>query len=420
MGADKTYRNTTIILIIGIVCFLLWFQFFRIENENNDPNNTELDAPDIGASAAIAVQAATAKRDKLIMRISANGRTRAKKQLTLTSQITGIINEITVKEGQEVVSGDLLLMLDDTDYALDLREAEDQLTSATIEYGLQLGIQQGHESSNSAENPLDIHSSENKLKQAKKDFAANEITRPELQLVEQELVAAKIFNSPDKRKLIALNKGLSSALIKRDKANLQFERTKFLAPFSGYIGDIKVVVGMQVTPGTDCLTLVDLNKLLIDIEILESEMAMVRVGRKAEAMFTAFPGEKFPGTVISVNPLIDPEKKTRKATIQLENRDHKIIPGMYSFVKLETQIYKDRLLVPKEAIVLRDQRPVVFIARKSTDGNLRAVWSYVDIGLKNEEYVEILSSRFDLKDGEQVVVSNHYTMIHDALIRIVE
>ena len=70
--------------------------------------------------------------------------------------------------------------------------------------------------------------------------------------------------------------------------------------------------------------------------------------------------------------------------------------------------------------MLRDQRPVVFIARKSTDGNLRAVWSYVDIGLKNEEYVEILSSRFDLKDGEQVVVSNHYTMIHDALIRIVE
>lgn len=420
MGAEKTYRNTTIILALGIVAFLLWFQFLRNENGANTSENTEIDAPDIRAGAAIPVQAAIAKRDKLIIRISANGRTRAENQLVLKSQVTGLVKEIAVIEGQRVVAGDLFLALDDTDFLLDLRDAEEKLTSATIEYGLQLGLRQANVSIDSAENLLDFDNTQTRLQQAIDDFTAGKITKPQLQLIEQEYAAAEIFNKADKRTLIAVRNGLNSAIINRDKAKLQFERTKLKAPFSGFVGDVKLTPGSQVTPGADCLTLVDLDNLLIDIEILESEMALVKVGRKAEATFTAFPSQKFSGRVISVNPLIDPEKKTRRATVRLPNKDHKLIPGMYSFVKLEAQIYQDRLVVPKEAIVLRDQRPVVFIARESSDGNLRAVWSYVDIGLQNEEYVEILSSRFDLKVGEQVVVSNHYTMIHDALIKIVE
>ena len=62
------------------------------------------------------------------------------------------------------------------------------------------------------------------------------------------------------------------------------------------------------------------------------------------------------------------------------------------------QIFKDRLLVPKDAILIRDQRKLLFIVR---DG--LAKWCYVETGLENEKYVEILSSTFDLKPGELVI-----------------
>ncbi|RME01850.1 MAG: efflux RND transporter periplasmic adaptor subunit, partial [Calditrichaeota bacterium] len=159
---------------------------------------------------------------------------------------------------------------------------------------------------------------------------------------------------------------------------------------------------------------------LIDVEILESELAEVEQGRRATAVFSAYPGETFQGKIVAVNPLIDPERKTRRATVLLPNTRRRLLPGMHGTVKLEAKVYHNRLLVPREAVVLRDQRPVVFIARKDAEGNWRAVWSYVDLGLQNETYVEIVNSRFGLKAGEPVIVSNHYTMVHDARIRIVE
>ncbi|MFQ5637297.1 MAG: hypothetical protein ACE5IR_04810 [bacterium] len=69
-------------------------------------------------------------------------------------------------------------------------------------------------------------------------------------------------------------------------------------------------------------------------------------------------------------------------------------------------------MVPKEAILICDQRKLVFIVR---DG--LAKWCYVETGLENEKYVEILDSTFGLKLGERVITSEHYTLVHDARVR---
>ncbi|MDQ7054222.1 MAG: efflux RND transporter periplasmic adaptor subunit [candidate division KSB1 bacterium] len=205
-----------------------------------------------------------------------------------------------------------------------------------------------------------------------------------------------------------------------EKARLNLQRTTVVAPFSGAVANVKIHPGMPLQAGAECLTLVDLDSLLIDIDILESEIARVHIGRQAKAFFSAFPGKGFQGRVYSINPVVDAEKKTSRATILLPNPKQMLLPGMHGTVKLDARIYRNRFLVPREAVVLRDQRPVVFIARKDVEGKWRAVWSYVEIGLQNEEYVEIQSSRFNLKEGEPVIISNHYTMVHDARIRLVE
>jgi multidrug efflux pump subunit AcrA (membrane-fusion protein) len=73
------------------------------------------------------------------------------------------------------------------------------------------------------------------------------------------------------------------------------------------------------------------------------------------------------------------------------------------------------LLVPQDAVLIRDDRPLVF--KRDDD---RAKWLYVDIGLQNDEWVEILSvhSGGSLAPGDEVVVSDHLTLAHEAKIKV--
>ena len=90
---------------------------------------------------------------------------------------------------------------------------------------------------------------------------------------------------------------------------------------------------------------------------------------------------------------------------------------MFVRAAIAGEVFADRLLVPREAIVTRDGRPVVFKVE-----NGRALWVYVQLGRQNDRLVEI--ERIDqggpLDPGTQVVVSNHLTLTHDAKVKVKE
>ena len=87
------------------------------------------------------------------------------------------------------------------------------------------------------------------------------------------------------------------------------------------------------------------------------------------------------------------------------------------FVRAEIAgvVFHDKLLAPKPALLIRDNRPLVF----KRDGD-RAKWLYVTVGLENDEWVEILQvhSGGSLAPGDEVVVSDHLTLAHEAKIKI--
>jgi len=98
--------------------------------------------------------------------------------------------------------------------------------------------------------------------------------------------------------------------------------------------------------------------------------------------------------------------------IELNNPAGKIKPGMFAQARLDAEIYTNRLLVPKEAILVRDQRKLVF----TVEGGL-AKWCYVETGFENDDYVEIKSG---IAEGDSVIISGHYTLSHDAKIKITD
>ena len=78
-------------------------------------------------------------------------------------------------------------------------------------------------------------------------------------------------------------------------------------------------------------------------------------------------------------------------------------------------MYHDKLLAPKSALLIRDNRTLVF----KKEGDL-AKWLYVDTGLENDDWVEILAvhSGGSLAPGDLVVVSDHLTLAHEARISV--
>jgi membrane fusion protein (multidrug efflux system) len=122
-----------------------------------------------------------------------------------------------------------------------------------------------------------------------------------------------------------------------------------------------------------------------------------------------------PVRVSVVNPRIDTDSRTCKVLFRFENPSTRIRPGMFVRAEIATQILPDMLLVPKEAVLERDKRPLVF----KLEGEL-AQWVYVETGDRNDLYVEItgVAPGTTLEADDQVVVSDHLTLAHEALIKI--
>ena len=95
------------------------------------------------------------------------------------------------------------------------------------------------------------------------------------------------------------------------------------------------------------MTVVDLNPIKVEVQVLEAEIRYLSEGRRASVTFAAFPDETFNGRVETINPVVNPDDRTARVTVVLENADGRIKPGMYARVALEAQYYPDRILVPR-------------------------------------------------------------------------
>jgi len=88
---------------------------------------------------------------------------------------------------------------------------------------------------------------------------------------------------------------------------------------------------------------------------------------------------------------------------------------MFARALIAGERFEDRLLVPREAILTRDERPLLF---KVEDN--RAKWLYVELGESNDDMVAITGvlQGGTLEPGDRVIVSDHLTLAHDAKIKV--
>jgi RND family efflux transporter MFP subunit len=287
--------------------------------------------------------------------------------------------EVPVREGSWVTAGDIIARIDPVEYEISRKEAQGALEQAEASYqDLTLGDET--------------------------------IDDPDVLAVRQ--AQARIRS------------GLAGAEARLEQAEYNLEKTMIRAPYSGRLANLVVDVGARLSANDSVATVVDLSSIDVDVQVLESEMAALNVGRDASVTFTAFPGEHFQAEVVTVNPVVDPVSHVGRATVRLRNPGARILPGMHAEVRVAGRLYEDRVSVPKEAIVERSRREVVFVFEPESEGSStgRAKWRYVTTGLENEEAIEVVPSEDtdELVEGEIVLVGGHTTLTHDAMVRLAE
>ncbi len=329
---------------------------------------------------AIPVQGAEVVRDTLVLYRSGEGQAAADRQAVMLAQGSGRVREVRVRENQPVGAGAVLLVIDPTEYELAVSEAEAGLRAAEASYR-------------------------------------------ELTLSDDRMIIDPAIREERDRAARARS-GLDAAEVRLKRAQIELGRTRVEAPFPGRVASVKIVPGQWVRVGDELLTVVDVDPIRIEVQVLEGDVRFLAVGRRADVELTAFPGERVVGRIETINPVVDRQTRMAKVTVSVPNANGRILPGMFARVSLEAERFPDRLLVPRSAILERDGRTMLFVLKGDRRGG-SAEWRYVCPGLQNDVLVEILpaetcSEQQTVAPGEIVLTGGHYTLIHDAPVRLVE
>ncbi len=396
-----------IFLILGIIALIV-LVYALIPSENKEEEAKKTSEINYGKLDEVVFNVITKEviKGDLIKSISANGLVKAFNELDMVSNITGYIDKIYIYEGKPVNKGDLLLKFDDKEYKIAISEAEVNLMNAKIEYGF---------ISREEVQNIDLKTADSirtKLALLETKLKNKEISEDEYLNTKEKLDLALIFTGA-KRDEVLLNKsGMTTALNLLNRARLNFSYTEIIAPFNGVVADFNLVDKQRINAGEKLFKLLDISKLKVEVGILENEIANIKVGNNAEVKLIALPGKTFRGKVININPLIDPETKTCRVTVEIPNSDRIIKPGMFASVNIESEILKNRILIPKEALLVRDKRNLVFTA----EDNL-AKWHYIQIGEQNDKFIEVIEG---VIPGDKVIVEGHYNLAHDSNIKTIE
>jgi multidrug efflux pump subunit AcrA (membrane-fusion protein) len=403
---NKLYIGFTVILI-AVASVLA----FRPGSKSNDEKLKELKDQAETKKSFVKVKTKELSLAPLIMYINTTGTAGAEKTVEIYPQISGFVKKIFVKDNSYVKKGDVLFTIDNQQYELNFMSAEDNLLKAKIEYGMRKD-QLKNEALGDDRTRLN-----SEIKKLDEKLKSGQIAKDVYDQSVLDLEVEYLFSKGGSSEVLRSSTGLTQAMINYKKAKLDLEYTTVKANQDGFVSDLKITEGQYLSGGTKCMSLVDYKEIKMDIPVLESEISQIREGRKVEVRFEAMKDTVFTGTVSSISPIVDRASGTGMAHVIIPNRDLLIKSGMSGTVKIDGRIYNDRAIVPNEAILTRDNRKLVFIA-----DNGKAKWIYVNTGLSNYNFTEIILEEKDpkLKLGDRIIVTNNYTLAHDADIIVTD
>ena len=387
-------KNKVLYSIIALLTIMLASQsetvtgFFQADHvEAKDRFQAEAVKP-VPADTRKPVAIRQVNKGPLVREVVSYGYVSTTRTAEITAQVSARINRLLIQEGDWVEQGDTVVELEDNLLRIAQRQAQEELDKALTKYA------------NIAFFTSDLGNRDQVLNRLGVDSTnANDVE------------SFRLIFSKSRKELAADQVGLDEARLKLKRAKIELEHAIIGAPFAGYVSEVVVDRSDFVNKGDVVARVVSLDRLRLEMDVLETEIRHIRLGARAEIELAALPQKAVSGRVVSVNPTIDAEHRTCRVLIEIDNPDRAVRPGMFADVRVEAARYKDRLLVPREALLTRADRKVVFVYEGG-----RAKWRYVETGEETDDMVEV---REGLAARDTLITAGHFNLAHNAEVIVV-
>ena len=292
--------------------------------------------------------------------IVSNGKIEAKQKSNLRFKISNIIASIKVKNGQKVNKGQLLAILENDiannqveKTSIAFEKAKSQLQEEKINYGL--------DNRDSLSNPQVLRN-------------------------------------------LKMRSGYLEAENALKNARFEYNQSFIRTPFSGIIASIEIKAGDYITSNEVFCILIDQKQFTVKFSILENELSLVKINQQVTIALFSNIENTYSGIITEINPLVD-ENGLVQVKANISNVDDSLLDGMSVKIHCKRPL-ENIIVIPKEALVLRSNREVVFTVE---DG--LAKWNYVEVQDENSYSYAIKSG---LKLGDTIIISGNMNLSHGA------
>lgn len=328
----------------------------------------------VAEEKSVVVRTQPVKLQSIRPKIESIGTLNAYEEITISSQVDGILKLCNVREGTMVSRGNLLALVDDIDYRLEVRRDEAAVKQA-----------------------------EATLVNAQQEYQRKEA------LLKEELVTRQQFDD------ISTRRALADADVDRAKAALSLAReklakTKVVSPLNAFVKEKKVSAGDYVRNGTPLYSLIQVEPMKLNFTVPERDISRLKKEQQVQFTLDALPGKPFSGIVKTIYPNLEEKTRTLQVEAIVNNKDKILKPGSFAKVTLFTGEPRDSVLIPITSLQYDDGKVKVFIVQAE-----RAKEVFVKTGAKYGEMMEITEG---LKGDETLVVAGQQNLAEGVKVNV--
>lgn len=374
----------------------------------------------------------------IIETVSANGKIQPETELKITSDVSGEIVELFIKEGEQVKKGQLLCRIRPDIYESAFERVNASVNSSKA--NLKTTIAQ------LAQAQANLDNAESNYNRNKKLLEQKAISQQEFDVIKASYQSAKANVDGLVESIKAADYNVRSLEASLKEANSNLDKTYIYAPVDGTVSKLNVekgerVVGVQGLQGTEILRLANLNEMEASVEVNENDIIRIHKNDTTIIEVDAYTGKKFKGIVteiansanttgISIDQVTNFVVKIRVlresySFLTNETNLAPFRPGMSASVEIQTMRASNIITVPIPAVTTRNADSLKTVDTESEDlvvkndkaekiknkkeeikecifvnDNGKAKMVYVTTGIQDNDYIEIKSG---IKVGDEII-----------------
>jgi RND family efflux transporter MFP subunit len=338
------------------------------------------DTPAPGAAAqtprAMPVRSASVERRDIVESLTVTGTLRPRAEVKIIAEVTARLDRVLKDEGSAVKKGELVAVLDETDYRLTLQRAEAALAVADA----------------------------NRAHAAAERDRANSLLKTG-GITDKDHLAAQVNLQVAEASL-----GQSKAEVAIAQQNIT--RTRIIAPFAGHIANKLADAGSVLPSGTAIFSLVDDAVLEFRGSVPSSDYAKVRVGAPVSLTVDGLPDETIAGQITRIAPMVQERNRSFELVARVPGQE-RLVGGMFARAAVKVREIKDALLVPPSAVLREGAEPGAGQIFVVTNG--KAERRTIALGVERPDAIQVLKG---VAAGDSVVIDPPVSLASGAPVQV--